>query len=281
MKNVILVLLFLQFISINVHSQKKPAETKKDTIINSITVVNNYPDTLKTFTINAEDSSSFKISDWLTLALIIITIIGLFINARSVNKQLNHMSDQINLMEAESESYSYRYYYDKWLEMEDKITKDVLLKRFPELDDDEKKIDEVINFVKYLDTQLTYIETSKNFSNYYSEDLTIYKILQIEDYREYWEKYVRELFTEGTSFSKSMDNTIKLIKLEKNANTEESKQMVSDFKAKLKEEWEKESNRIVNEHLERKAEMKYHQILERRKVEEKLEELTNNKNKRR
>lgn len=279
MKNLILVLLFLQCISLGAEIKNNPAETKKDTIINSITVISNYPDTLKTSVTNQDDYSTFKVSDWLTLSLIFITIVGMFLNSWSVRKQLAHMSDQINLMEADSETYSYRYYYDKWLEMEDKITKDVLLKRFPELDDDEKKIEEVINFVKYLDTQLTYIETSKSFSNYYSEDLTIYKILQIDDYRDYWEKYVRELFTKGTSFTKSIDNTIELIKLEKNANTEERKKIVSDFKTKLKEEWKKESNRIVDEYLERKAENKFYQILERRKVEKKLAELANNNNK--
>lgn len=276
MKNLILVLLFFHCISFGAEIKNKPAETKKDTIINSITVISKYPDTLKTFITNPDDSNAFKVSDWLTLILITITITGLFINARSVNRQLTQMSDQINLMESDAEINSHRYYYDKWLEMEDKFTKDVLLKRFPELVDDNEKIEEIINFVKYLDTQLAYVETSKNFSNYHTEDLTIYKILLIDDYKNYWEKYVRELFTRGTSFTKSIDNTIELIRLEKKSDTLEGKKNYLDYKLKLDEEWKNESERIIDEHLESKAEIKYHQILERRKVEKKLEELVNN-----
>lgn len=276
MKNLILVLLFLQCISLGAEIKNKPAETKKDTIINSITIVNNYPDTLKTFVTNQDDSGTFKVSDYLTLGLIFITIIGLSINSRSVRKQLSHMSDQISLMESDSEINSHRYYYDKWLEMEDKITKDVLLKRFPELDDDDKKIDEIINFVKFLDTQLTYVETSKNFSNYYSDDLTIYKILMIPDYQIYWEKYVRELFARGTSFTKSIDNTIEIIRLSENSTTEEVEKKLNEFKNKLDKEWKTEEKRIINKHLEEKVEMKYQKILEVRAIEKKLEELTNN-----
>ena len=236
MKNLILVLLFFQCISFGAEIKNKPAETKKDTIMNSITIVNNYPDTLKTFVTNQDDSSAFKISDWLTLILIFITIVGLFLNSRSVSNQLSQMSDQIHLMESEAEKNSYRYYYDKWLEMEDKITKDVLLRRYPELEKDEKKIKEVINFIKYLDTQVTYIETSKRFSIYFDEDLTIYKILIIDDYQIYWEKYVRELYNNGTGFTKSIDNTIALIRLKNSARTEIDKKKYTEFRDKLDEE---------------------------------------------
>lgn len=71
------------------------------------------------------------------------------------------MSEQIGLMESELETNSYRYYYDKWIEIEGGFSKDVLKKRFRELADDEKKLDEIINFIMYLDSQLSYQESSK------------------------------------------------------------------------------------------------------------------------
>lgn len=177
------------------------------------------------------------------------------------------MSEQIGLMESELETNSYRYYYDKWIEIEGGFSKDVLKKRFRELADDEKKLDEIINFIMYLDSQLSYQESSKRYENYFDEGHTIFKVLQIPAYQEYWQKYINSMYVEGTFFTKSIDNTIKLVNLSKNSMDSNDDEKVQALIAQLDANWEREQKSFRERRIKRKAEKRRVKINEDKEIQ--------------
>lgn len=236
------------------HIQTTPANI--DTLMDRVIIYNYSPDTTKVIKQDESFFSSFNFNDLLTIILIIVGGLGIYYSYKGINKQLTHMAEQLRLMETEFEVNSYRYYYDRWMELEGDFTKDVLIKRFPELQKENQKLIEIINFIKFLDMQLAQLESRQRFLKYYDAEYTVYKILEIVDYEEYWEKYVRELYRRGTYFMKAIDNTIELVHLSRIIDQNGRQEAIKLFKKRMDEEWENEVTGFRDRILKEKVNMK-------------------------